>query len=337
MTPATLASSTAPAVPAHLHKSVPTPAARAIFTNWIEPTRDLFGRHPVCLTHRLDKLALFSRDSLVDLIETYPKDRYALVHMGSQKDRRLWREGETGGISGAAVFRAIECGRMWLNLRDVSTVDRRFKDLLDEIFEELAIRIPGFDAPRRTCGILISSPNAQVYYHADLPGQALWQIEGRKRVFVYPSAPPFITPDQLEDIALFDMELDVPYAPWYDDHARCFEIGPGEMLTWPLNAPHRVENLDCLNVSMTISYTTEEIRRLQMVNLANGLLRHRFAVTGTGRAITGLRFFAKAALQKTLRGSRWVRQERAARRAITFRLDPERPGQVIDLAREAGA
>ena len=66
------------------------------------------------------------------------------------------------------------------------------------------------------------------------------------------------------------------------------------MLHWPLNAPHRVENLDTVNISMTISYTDEAIRRLQMVNFTNGLIRHQFGYRAKSRAIAGPSFLAKA-------------------------------------------
>jgi hypothetical protein len=312
------------------------PAANAaLLPPWKPETARLWGSRPLALPHTLHTSPLFSRQALIDLIETYPRSHYALVHMGGQKDRRLWQEGDIGSLKGAQVFEAIAKGRMWLNLRDVSSLDVRYKHALDEMFETLAARMPGFVAPRRGCGILISSPAAQVYYHADLPGQLLCQIEGKKRVYLYPNAKPFLTPENLEDIALFDMELDVPYEPWYDEHAEVVTLEPGAFLAWPLNAPHRVENLDMLNVSMTISYTTEEIRRAQIVNLANGILRHRFGLKRPGRSIAGLPYWSKAVLQKALRGSKWVKSERAARRQVAFTLDPERPGQIRPLLPQA--
>ncbi len=123
---------------------------------------------------------------------------------------------------------------------------------------------------------------------------------GRKRVYVYPNSPPFLTERQLEDIALFEIEVDLPYEPWYDEHARVLDLEPGQMLSWPLNAPHRVENLDCLNVSMTVSFTNEEIHRLQNLNLANGLLRHRLGIAPKSRSISGPSYWSKAVLQKAL-------------------------------------
>jgi len=98
-----------------------------------------------------------------------------------------------------------------------------------------------------------------------LPGQSLVQISGRKRVWVYPNTAPFITHEHLEDIALYNVEVDLPYKEWYDDHAKVLDIGPGQMLGWQMNAPHRVENLDTFSVSMTISYNNDEIRRAGII------------------------------------------------------------------------
>jgi hypothetical protein len=307
----------------------------ALLPAWSAQTPSLWGNQPVKLPHRLHTSPLFSRDALTELIETYPRSHYALIHMGEQKDRRQWREGEIGSLKGAQVFEAIQKGRMWLNLRDVSMLDARFKLVLDEVFDTLSTRLPGFSAPRRSCGILISSPKAQVYYHADLPGQLLCQIEGTKRVYLYPGTRPFISHENLEDIALFDMELDVPYEPWYDEHAKVHVLHPGEFLQWPLNAPHRVENDDCLNVSMTISFVTDEIKRAQTVNLANGILRHRFGLKRPSRSLSGVSYWSKLALQKALRETKWVKTERAARRQIAFKLDPDNLGAIREITPQA--
>ena len=90
----------------------------------------------------------------------------------------------------------------------------------------------------------------------------------------------------------------MPYAAWYDEHAKVFDIGPGQMLNWQLNAPHRVENLGSVNISMTVSYANDEIRRAEIVNLANGLLRHRFGYQPKSRSMRGPSYFAKAVMQK---------------------------------------
>ena len=306
-----------------------------IFTNWTPEQAAKWGKAPLKATHGLSDHPLFSLDALAELIDGYPRQHYALVQMGPQGSaRRTWREGDIGGLKGRDVIEAIKQGRMWLNLRNVSGIDKRYRELLDVAFEEVRNNVPGYETYNRTSGILISSPNAQVYYHADLPGQSLWQIHGRKRVYVYPNTPPFITPEQLENIALFEVEVDMPYDPAYDASAQIFEIGGGEMLHWPLNAPHRVENLDCLNVSMTTEYWTEKVRRSQMINMANGILRHKAGVAPKSRSTSGAGFWAKAAMQAGVRRAGLLQKERKARRAVDFKLDPEHPGAIIDI-REA--
>jgi hypothetical protein len=248
----------------------------------------------------------------------------------------MWREGDIGNLSGRQVIEAISRGGLWLNMRDVGAVDGRYRKLVDQMFEEIHAKMPSFSIPKgHQENILISSPDAQVYYHADLPGQGLVQIAGRKRVYVYPNTAPFITPQHLEDIALFDVEVDLPYKEWYDDHAKVLDIGPGQMLGWQMNAPHRVENLDTFSVSMTISYTHDDIRRSEIVNFANGMLRHRFGYTPKTRNLRGPSFFAKAVMQKLLRDGKWVKRERSARRPIDFTLDSAQPGKLVDLPKAA--
>lgn len=307
-----------------------------IFTRWDETHSALWSHQPIRLEHEMHKSPAFSMDDLATLIENYPRQHYSLVKTGAKGSSRLWREGDIGNLSGKELIDAIARGGLWLNMRNVGTVDSRYRKLVDKMFEEICAKVPGFEMPRdHQESILISSPDAQVYYHADLPGQSLVQIAGRKRVYVYPNTAPFITPEHLEDIALFNVEVDLPYQDWYDEHAKVLDIGPGQMLGWPMNAPHRVENLDTFSVSLTISYTSPTIRRAEIVNLANGMLRHRFGITPKSRSLQGPSFFAKAVMQKLLRDGKWIKRERSARRPIDFRLDSSQPGQIIDLPKAA--
>lgn len=311
--------------------------AQTIFTEWTPAMTAAWADAPLSARHRLDTHPLFSFEALAELIERYPREHYALVHMGAQGGRREWREGDIGGLPGAEVIGAIKAGRMWLNLRNIGAVDGRYREVLDQIFEEVRANVPGYDTYNRTSGILISSPNAQVYYHCDLPGQSLWQVHGRKRVYVYPNRPPFLSPEQLETIALYEVEVDMAYDPAFDRDATVFEISGGEMLHWPLNAPHRVENLDVLNVSMTTEYWTETIRRRQMLNMGNALLRTRLGITPRSTAIEGPGFWAKAALQAGVRRTGLLKQMRKAKRPIEFKLDRARPGQIVELAAKVPA
>ncbi|WP_342359512.1 hypothetical protein [Terrarubrum flagellatum] len=301
-------------------------------SDWKPQNGLVWGEAPQRLAHRLHQHELFSDAALARLIEIYPRENYSLVEWGEQgRARSDYREGELGGLSGAEVIDAIARSRVWINLRNAPAVDKRYGELLDEIFAEFSARMPGFDTLSRTMGILISSPNSRTVYHADLPGQSLWQIRGRKRVYVYPPAAPFLRPEHVEGIALTGVEMNMPYEPWYDDYASVYDLDPGQMLHWQLNAPHRVDNHDCLNVSMTLEYFTDEIRRTHMVTMANGIMRAKLGLNPRSRSISGPSFWTKAVLQKALRNTKMVKRENKARRKPTFRLDPTRPGAVIDL------
>lgn len=308
-----------------------------ILVDWDRNNTTLWGHQPTLIQHNLHRSPLFSRQALAELIEAYPREHYNLIQTGPRETRRVWREGDFGGLNGLQIIDAIDRGTLWLNLRNVTSVDRRYRDVVQQLFAEIDGHVPGFGAPDHTAGILISSPKAQVYYHADLPGQGLIQIMGAKRVYLYPTTPPFLAPEHLEDIALFGVEVDMPFDNWYDAHAKVFDFTPGQMLHWPLNAPHRVENLDTVNISMTISYTNEQIRRLQMVNFTNGLLRHKFGYKAKSRSIAGPSFLAKRLLQRALRNSSWLRRERTRRQSVDFKLDSAKLGDIIDLPKQAEA
>jgi hypothetical protein len=165
-----------------------------IFSKWDDTHSELWSHQPIRLEHEMHNSPAFSMDELARLIENYPREHYSLVKTGAKGSSRVWREGDIGNLSGRQVIEAISRGGLWLNMRDVGSVDSRFRKLIDRMFGEIATKVPGFVIPNHQAGILVSSPDAQVYYHADLPGQGLIQIAGRKRVYVYPNTPPFLKP-----------------------------------------------------------------------------------------------------------------------------------------------
>ena len=66
----------------------------------------------------------------------------------------------------------------------------------------MAETVPGFSPFRTKMTVLISSPDIQVYYHCDVPGQTLWQVRANKTVSAYPNRAPFLEQAALERIVL---------------------------------------------------------------------------------------------------------------------------------------
>ena len=143
------------------------------------------------------------------------------------------------------------------------------------------------------------------------------QLLGRKRICIYPPNEPFISRVHLEHIAVSGLEVDIPYKSWHDEYARAYDLEPGQLVYWPHMAPHRIENYDCLNVSMTIEFSSSAIRRVYVVNIANGLLRYQLGWMPRSHATSGLSFWTKSVFQQVLRRS----PNSKARRPLAARLN----------------
>ena len=105
-------------------------AADRIFSNWDDTHSVLWGHAPIRLAHNMHKSPLFSMDHLAELIEHYPREHYSLMQTGVKDGKRIWRQGDIGNFSGRQVIDAISRGDLWLNLRMVSDIDSRYRDLL---------------------------------------------------------------------------------------------------------------------------------------------------------------------------------------------------------------
>lgn len=267
---------------------------KEIISNWEPRHQSLFGVELVKLNHRLIETGLFTREALGRVIERCPAEHLGLRARGSEIDDPATMEGELGEASGIEAIQAIEKGRMWMNIRRVMDWAPEYNRLLGSIFEEFEGRMPGFKTFKRNLGILISSPNANVFYHSDIQGQSLWQIEGSKSVYIYPRSQIFLKPESIEKILLRETSEDMPYEKWFDDYASVVDLKPGEMVTWPLYAPHRVHNHDCLNISVTMEHWTKEIWKSYAVYYGNGVLRRTLGVKNPSTADHGLHVYPKA-------------------------------------------
>jgi len=308
-------------------------AREPIFTNWSDQHTELFGRHPVRLGHRLHEGHLFSDEALAQLVERIPRDHYHVNAMGAANSAgRTWREGQIDGLSGRQVLEAVRNGRMWVSLQRLHEIEPAYADLLARIYDEAERRVPGLKTYKRTLGLLISSPNAQVYYHCDIPGQSLWQVRGRKRVYVYPNYAPFLQQQYMETIVLGEVDEEhMPYEPWFDEHALVYDLEPGQMLHWPLNAPHRVENFDCLNVSFTTEHWSDDLRTSYGVHYANGVLRGVTGARSLAHQTRGLAAYAKLGFAGLVKYS-GLRRRKERKFRIDFQVDPAAANGMRDIA-----
>jgi hypothetical protein len=303
-----------------------------ILADWQPHHVSLFGEHILNLKHRLAESPLFSDDALARLIERTPQAHCYVNTMDRRSHNpRSRREGAIAGLSGAEALEAVKTGNIWINIHKLGETDPAYADLLTGIFAEFEDRVPGLKTYKQSMTLLISSPNVQVYYHCDVPGQMLWQLRGVKRVFVYPNKEPFLSQAAMEKIVLGEAhETGMPYEGWFEEYAEAIDLHAGEMLYWPLNCPHRVVNHDSLNVSMTTEHWTDPLRDVYAVNYANGILRRSLGVQRLSQATSGPSFWGKAALAAFAKKS-GLQKFNQRQRLVDFAVDPNAPEGVRDI------
>ena len=86
---------------------------------------------------------------------------------------------------------------------------------------------------------------------------------------------------------------------------------------------------------MTVSYVNDEIRRAEIVHLANGLLRHRFGYQPKSRNLRGPSFPRQGGDAETAARRRLGQTRARGAAADDFRLDAAQPGKIVDLKKAA--
>lgn len=252
--------------------------------------------------HTLHEHPLFDNDSLAALLDVMPDDQMYINSSALNPERPAdfhWVSRQ--GLSGAEVLEAVRRGRIWLNLYGASEVAPEYCALIDRVYDELEAKTPGFHTEWRGGNLLISSPLIRVGYHADRCQNMLWQIRGTKLVRAYPRHQPFIGDDSLERIFSLVADEVLPFELSYDEHAHTYELQPGQMVTWPQNAPHRIDNLDVMNVSLSTEHYTRAAYRKEATYIANSYLRQRTRLPLRSTNSTSLWSSAKRFASKRLR------------------------------------
>jgi hypothetical protein len=245
---------------------------------WTAKHKQCFTRANLLFEHTLHDSELFTDEALAALIDRYPREALEVFTMGYDPTTfGQWYLGRHGDLDGNALMEGVKAGRLWLNLRKVNHHDPAVKALADRMFEEIGANT-GVSTLKEDLGLLISSPNAHVFYHLDTPLVMLWQLRGVKTVHVYPPEAPFVSDPRLEGVVLRESDEQLPYEFGWDRGAMVHDLKPGEMMTWVQNAPHRIVNQGMVNVSLSIEFMTPKALWRANVIYANGCLRRFFGL-----------------------------------------------------------
>lgn len=272
--------------------------------------------------HRLLDTGLFSDDKLVELFDRHDPDELLVYRMGDDHHNLDdFQYGSRGSLTALQLLDAVKAGKLWLNIINMTTNHGQFDELVNRMYDELEHKVAGFKTVFRSANLLISSPNAKVYYHADAPLNMLWHLRGEKRVWVYPDGERFAPREWVEMIFTRESDDDLPYRPEFDSEATAYDLHPGEMLTWPQNRPHRVENLGSVNVSLTTEHYTPHAMKKRMTYLSNRYLRKWFHLPTTDVSVDGPRAVMKRATFRLARRLPGLREANEHDDDVKFSLD----------------
>jgi hypothetical protein len=253
---------------------------QSLKVDWPSDVTTRFARETIVVNHNVHLDPMFTDEGLASLLDRYPREKLGVFTMGSDPvDWRSWRVGKAGDLTGTQLVKAVQDGRIWLNLRAANHYLEDYASLSDTIFADKEANIKGLKTLKHDLGVLISSPNAQVFYHLDSALVSLWQVRGTKLVRVYDPIAPFARPDQIEAVVLRESAEQLPFDPQWDDAAKSVTLEPGMMVTWPQNAPHRIVNGPMMNVSLSLEFMTPQALLRANVIYANGVLRRRLGWT----------------------------------------------------------
>lgn len=220
----------------------------------------------------------FAEDqALAEVLDRYPADLFDInLYDYDDEGQVSLRTGARGRLNGAELLEAIQQGRLWVNMRDV---ERGWPELWQATMAEfdriMGEAYPGLKAVSRNGQLILSSPKARVPYHFDASGVILFHMRGRKRLFVFPGDEAHLPERSMEQVIARQTTEEIPYVRAFEQDAQPIDLEPGQALTWPFFAPHRVENLDRFCVSLSVDFQTWSSRLRRGALYTNAVVRSR--------------------------------------------------------------
>ena len=104
---------------------------------WSKQEYASFGLEPQVNQHRYHESTLFDKEALVALLNSYPRKWLQAFSMG--EDPTCADEWQCVDIpaelTGEDMWRAVETGRVWLNITHIEEVDDAYRDLIHGMYE----------------------------------------------------------------------------------------------------------------------------------------------------------------------------------------------------------
>ncbi len=291
--------------------------ANSLLNGWTTNDYNALENGVLIARHQIVESGVFSDENLARIIDRHPPEDFSINTMGQDTSVFEWREGDRGTLPGKDLLALVRTHRFWINCRKMLKHHPEVREVVNSIYDELESAVPGFQANERSANLLISSPGALVHYHVDVPVNMLWHIQGRKRVWIYPHFDQRFLPTSVaEQVCAGELSEDIPYDARLDAYALVVDPEPGQVVTWPQLTPHRVQNLEGLNVSLSTEHINPRAVRRSAVYRANHFLRHTLNWAPRSTAINGPIAMVKQKFARALDLAKDIRG--GSRKAYTY-------------------
>ena len=298
-------------------------------SQWADEHTEKFQKETFKIKHNLMSTGLFSDEALAELLDKHPKDQLDVCALSDHPIYQYkFRTGDARDVDGKTLIEAVKAGTIWMNMRKAMNIHPEYRKVLEQMYGEIA-ELTDRKAFSARGGILISSPTARVPMHFDATETILWHIRGHKRIYLYPQTKEFLPDEEYETFMYKVTEDYLPYQDSMDAEANSYDLHDGEMITWPLNQPHRVDNMTYC-VSVTTEYSTRESTLKNAAMYTNAVLRRKFGASPSWATASAPEKIVKAGAGYMLRKI-GVLDMLKAEDIVTFKVDKSAPGYVRDV------
>ncbi len=241
-----------------------------------DPEAALAGAYPgkpARLRHRLAGDPLFSLEALIDLARRLPPAavEYNAGDLAVDQDPKAT---PSNGLSVEETIRRIVDCNSWIALKNVERLPG-YAAALDRCLREIGgpVRAATGAMAKQQGFIFISSPQSVTPFHFDPEHNILLQLQGVKRMYLYPPDPRLVSDEQHERYHAGDSHRNLRHCPLYDALAIAHDLHPGDALYVPVKAPHWVKNGDAPSISFSITWGSGASLNEARLRLANRRVR----------------------------------------------------------------
>lgn len=223
--------------------------------------RKKFDRAPFRVRHCLDDHPSFRLPRLAALAKELPADQVEYnagdVPVGLDPVAT-----PLNGLSAEETVRRIEHCRSWMVLKNVET-NPDFAVLLDDCLERIVEqggqRVRGLHLPEAF--VFVSSPGSVTPFHIDPEHNFLFQVRGRKTIFVFDPADRELVGERDLESFYAGAHRNLAFRDEWQARAREFELLPGDGLHVPVAAPHWVRNEEAVSISFSVTFRSRASKR----------------------------------------------------------------------------